>query len=273
MDGVRRIPSLAELVAAMAGGGLDLNSLAAVDSSLTGFYLAELGCVGEGGVLGKGGIASFRRYLKSDKLLNRGGSWLAGLLSVFVDGCSRSLFGNDENGWVPGDAPVVCFDLSELEGPVKAVAAAVCAEVVWGLAVSDPVCRLLVVDDVDTFSLRMGSVDVLLTIAKRSRKQQLGIMAVTSEVDGFLGSRGVVGYMTEYPGRSLLRNSSRKVVFSRGLRSLELVADVLGLPEDVFGFLSSESGRRGVYLLETGEVFPVEVGPTIEESGTFASLG
>ena len=63
------------------------------------------------------------------------------------------------------------------------------------------------------------------------------------------------------------------MVFSRGLRSLELVADVLGLPEDVFGFLSSESGRRGVYLLETGEVFPVEVGPTIEESGTFASLG
>ena len=125
---------------------------------------------------------------------------------------------------------------------------------------SSPAPRLLVVDDVATvFSERPGSVEVLLMMVKRFRRQRLGVMTATGAVEEFLDGEDAAGDVVKYPGRSLLQNASRKMVFGEGMECLGLVSEVLGVSEDDRLFLSEGVRRSGLYLVDSGDVCFVEV--------------
>ena len=141
---------------------------------------------------------------------------------------------------------------------MRAVAGSVCAEVVWRLAVSDPVPRLLVVDEFQSVLAVPGGADVLMTIIKRARKARLGVMTVTGEVQEFLWGVHELGGAAGHPGRSLLQNSAVKVVFGSGLAARSPLVDALGLSEDVDSFLSGVMSGQSVLVTESGDVCSVE---------------
>ena len=59
--------------------------------------------------------------------------------------------------------------------------------------------------------------EALITIVKRARKYQLGLMTITQDA-GLLGGDQSAGLITGHAGRSLLQNSAMKLAFSRTRR-------------------------------------------------------
>ena len=258
-DLAKRISSLGSLVGVMLEGQVNLDLKAKIDRCLIGFYEREL--VNDNGsrVLGKGGIAAFHRYLESPEAREKGGEELAHLLSPFATGSSRFLMRDDAKELLHNEAPVTSFNLKNLAGPMKAVATSVCSEVVWGLAVTDPKPRLLVVDECWTVLATPSGAEALITIVKRARKYQLGLLTITQDVQDFLAEQSGVGLITGHAGRSLLQNSATKLAFSQDPAALGPVIEALGLADDVGQFLAGALRGQGVLVGESGDVYPVEV--------------
>ena len=256
-DLTKRISSLASLVGVMLEGQVNQHLKAVIDRCLTGFYARELkkGLT----VLGEGGMKEFHEYLESDDAEGKGGKELAHLLSPFATGSARFLMRGDARELLHNEAPVTSFNLKNLAGPMKPVATSVCSEVVWGLAVTDPKPRLLVVDECWTVLATPSGAEALITIVKRARKYQLGLMTITQDVQDFLAEQAGVGLMTGHAGRSLLQNSATKLAFSQDPAALGPVIEALGLADDVGQFLAGALRGQGVLVGESGDVYPVEI--------------
>ena len=230
-----------------------------IDRCLTGFYAMELKKDRESKMLGEGGMADFHKYLESEEAVEKGGEKLAHLLSPFATGSARFLMRGDARELLHNEAPVTSFNLKNLAGPMKPVATSVCSEVVWGLAVTDPKPRLLVVDECWTVLATPSGAEALITIVKRARKYQLGLMTITQDVQDFLAEQAGVGLITGHAGRSLLQNSATKLAFSQDPAALGPVVDALGLADDVGQFLAGALRGMGVLVGESGDVYPVEI--------------
>ena len=258
-DLTKRISSLCSLVGVMLEGELNQSRKAMIDGCLTGFYAQELRRVEPGEMLGRGGMKAFHDYLLSEEAQERGGAELAHLLSPFATGSARHLMQGDARDLHAYEAPVTAFNLKNLSGAMKPVATSVCSEVVWGLAVTRPRPRLLVVDECWTVLATPSGAEALITIVKRARKYQLGLMTITQDVQDFLAEQQGVGLMQGHAGRSLLQNSATKLAFSQDPAALPLVADALALSEDVSRFLAGALRGQGVLINEAGNFFPIEI--------------
>ena len=264
-DLAKRIASLRALVGVMLEGDLDGELKATIDRALSGFYAKELSEREPGGRLGTGGVHSFYEYLQTDVAKAFGGDRLAHLLSPFATGSSRFLMRGDARDLMVNEAPVTSFNLKNLSGALKPVAISVCAEVVWGLAVTSPRPRLLVVDECWTVLASPSGAEALITIVKRARKYQLGLMTVTQDVQDFLAENSQGGVITGHAGKSLLQNSATKLAFSQDPGALPQVVEALGLDDDVGAFLAGSLRGQGVLIGETGSVYPIEITSTVEE--------
>lgn len=258
-DLTKRISSLCSLVGVMLEGQVDQDLKAVIDRCLTGFYAEELKNDSGSKMLGKGGMAAFHEYLESDDASEKGGTKLAHLLSPFATGSARFLMRGDARELLHNEKPVTSFNLKNLAGAMKPVATSVCSEVVWGLAVTDPKPRLLVVDECWTVLATPSGAEALITIVKRARKYQLGLMTITQDVQDFLAEQAGVGLITGHAGRSLLQNSATKLAFSQDPAALAPVVEALGLAADVGQFLAGALRGQGVLVGESGDVYPVEI--------------
>ena len=239
---------------------------ASVDRCLSGFYAKELSqAEGDRKILGQGGMADLHAYLENDAPADAGGKHLAHLLSPFATGSARFLMRGDARDLLDQEAPVTSFNLKNLPSRMKPVATSVCAEVVWGLAVTNPRPRILIVDECWTVLATPSGAEALLTIVKRARKYQLGLMAITQDVQDFLAENANAGLITGHAGKSLLQNSALKLAFQQDAAALPLVASALGLNDDVTGFLSASMRGQGVLVGERGDCYPVEIVSTPEE--------
>ncbi len=263
-DLTKRISSLCSLVGVMLEGQVDTELKAVIDRCLTGFYGKELLESGED-ILGQGGMGAFHAYLMSEEAKEMQGRRLAHLLSPFATGSSRFLMRGDSESLLENEAPVTSFNLKNLAGPLKPVATSVCSEVVWGLAVSKPRPRILVVDECWTVLATPSGAEALITIVKRARKYQLGLMTITQDVQDFLAESSGLGAITGHAGRSLLQNSATKLALSQDPAALPQVVDALGLPEDVGQFLAGALRGQGVLVNEAGSFFPLEIVSTALE--------
>ena len=264
-DLTKRISSLCSLVGVMLEGELDQNRKAQIDRCLTGFYAGELKRVGPGEMLGQGGIQGFHDYLESDEAQPMGGIELAHLLSPFATGSARFLMRGDSRNLLENEAPVTSFNLKNLAGPMKPVATSVCSEVVWGLAVTHPKPRILVVDECWTVLATPSGAEALITIVKRARKYQLGLMTITQDVQDFLAEQQGAGLIQGHAGRSLLQNSAMKLAFSQDPAALPSVVEALGLSDDVGQFLAGSLRGQGILVNEAGSCFPIEIVSTTLE--------
>ena len=263
-DLAKRITSLGSLVAVMLEGQVDQRLKASIDACLMGFYRSELR-EKRGGILGRGGMGKFHEYLESDEGSVLGGDDLAHLLRRFATGSSRYLLQEDGRNLLEDEKPVTSFNLKNVAGPLKPVATAICAEVVWGLAVTSPRPRRLVVDECWTLLETPSGAESLITIVKRARKYQLGLLTITQDVQDFLSENHNVGTITGHAGRSLLQNSATKLALAQDPAALGLVAEALGLSPEFEQFLEGVGRGQGVMVGERGDVYPVEIVSTNAE--------
>ena len=263
-DLTKRISSICSLIGVMLEGELDGEMKASVDRCLIGFYGKELLTSG-GDLLGQGGMAAFHAYLESPEAEDAGGKKLAHLLSPFATGSSRFLMRGDAESLLENEAPVTSFNLKNLSSSLKPVATSICSEVVWGLAVTNPRPRILVVDECWTVLATPSGAEALITIVKRARKYQLGLMTITQDVQDFLSEAPGLGVIASHAGRSLLQNSATKLALSQDPAALPQVVDALGLSDDVGNFLAGALRGQGVLVSETGTCFPIEIVATDEE--------
>ena len=269
-DLAQRVSSLSSLVNVMLEGKVDLDLKASIDRCLMDFYLGELDKFSEeeraGARLGSGGMAAFHDFLKTPGCRDvEGGQRLFHLLSLFSTGSARYLMEKDARDLVNDEASVTSFNLKNLTGTLKPVATAMCAEVVWGLGVSDPKPRLLVVDECWTMLATPSGAEALITIAKRARKYSLGLMSITQDVQDFLSEDKSGGVITGHAGRSLLQNSATKLALSQDPAALPMVVDALALSDSNGAFLAGALRGQGILVGEQGNTFPVEIVSTLEE--------
>ena len=265
-DLTSRISSLCSLVGVMLEGEVDTRRKAIIDRCLTGFYARELQDVeGNGGVLARGGIRDFYRYLESDEAEPFGGLELAHLLSPFATGTARFLMEDSSHNLLENEAPVTSFNLKNLSSSLKPVATSICSEVVWSLAVSSPRPRRLVVDECWTVLATPSGADALINIVKRARKYQLGLLTITQDVQDFLAEHSGVGAITGHAGRSLLQNSAMKLALSQDPAALPQVVDALGLSQDEGAFLAGSLRGQGLLINESGTSFPMDIVSTALE--------
>lgn len=265
-DLAKRVSSLCSLVGVMLEGELDQDLKAVIDRSLMGFYAHELRKASDQDrILGRGGIGAICEYLESEEAQSWGGAKLAHLLSTFATGTAQYLMSGDARDLLGYEAPVTSFNLKNLPNRMKPVATSVCSEVVWGLAVTNPRPRILIVDECWTVLATPSGAEALLTIVKRARKYQLGLMAITQDVQDFLAENSSAGLITGHAGKSLLQNSALKLALQQDAAALPLVQGALGLNDDVAGFLAGSVRGQGVLVGERGDCYPLDIVSTAQE--------
>ena len=267
-DLMLRIAGLAKLVEIMLQGEVDQRRRAAIDSCLTGYYRFELERVFDGDTqydtfLGNGGMNSFYEYLKGSGQ-GESAEEMSNLLERFATGSVQYLMSGTGGGLFENERPVTTFNLRHLTGDLKPVATSVCSEVVWGLAISKPQDRVLVVDECWTVLATPSGAEALITIAKRARKYKLGLLCITQDVQDFLSEDSSGGAIAGHAGVSLLQNSGTKLILSQDPAALPLVAEALQLNEDCLRYLKSVSRGQGLLMTDDGN-FPMEIVSTPEE--------
>ena len=266
--------NLCYLMRVMLQGDVDQEASAIIDRCVSGFYANELRKLGEAGMspqgqlLGSGGMRQFFGYLKSDDAPENA-IWLANMMERFAVGNVRFLMASSDEGvsddLMTDERPVTTFNLRSLSDQLKPVAVSVCAEVVWGLAVSRPRPRIMVVDECWTVLSTPEGSAVLLAIVKRARKYKLALMAVTQDVQDFLATiegKGVSGHA----GLSLLQNACDKFVLAQDDNVYENVCDVLNLTRTSREFLRTVGRGQGLLVSAGSGQFPVEMISTVKEN-------
>lgn len=262
-----RLLVLVKLISVMLQGEVNQARIAAIDSCLTGFYRQELRLRENSGddplVLGAGGMEAVYEYLRSGEQGERGEE-LAGLLERFVTGSVQYLMAGSGHGMFEREAPVTTFNLRHLNDDLKPVATLVCSEAVWGLAVSQPRNRVLIVDECWTVLKTLTGAAALLEIVRRARKYHLAMTCITQDIQDFLGEDSGAGAVMGHAGITLLNNSDTKFVLSQSLTTLPLVGNALGLDDTSVQYLKGVARGQGLLVSERGN-FPVEVLSTPEE--------
>ena len=266
-DLTRRIASLGPLMGVMLEGHVEPYRKAIIDRCLTGFYAKELrNSEGSRPVLGRGGMKDFHEFLESDEASAWGGPELGHLLSPFATGSARYLLQERSENLLENEAPVTSFNLKNLSSSLKPVATSVCSEVVWGLAVSDPRPRRLVVDECWTVLQTPSGAEALINIVKRARKYQLGLLTITQDVQDFLAENHAVGGIVGHAGISLLQNSAMKLALSQDPAALPQVISALGLNADEGDFLAGCLRGQGLLIDALGSSFPLDIVSTRMEA-------
>ena len=266
-----RVGGLVSLVEVMLQGEVDQRRQAIIDRCLVSFYGAQLKESGHSAKqlmsdqpeLGVGGMEAFFTFLRTGAE-GDDGMELAGLIERFATGTVQYLMGGSGRNLFADEAPITTFNMRNLSTALKPVATSVCSEVVWGLAISNPRNRFMVVDECWTVLSTPSGAEALLTIAKRARKYKLGLIPITQDVQDFLAEDANAGAISGHAGTALLQNSGSKMILSQDSAALPLVGTALQLNEDAMMFLKGCVTGQGLLITDQGK-FPVDVVATPEE--------
>jgi len=162
---------------------------------------------------------------------------LAAQLGRYVEGSLAGLFAGPTN--VALDRPLTVFDVQGLEQELRPVGLQLVAGHVWSQARREPRKRLLVVDEAWTLLQHADGGAFLAGMARRARKYQLGVVALTQDVADFLGSDH---------GRTVLANAAVKLALKQDDSSIGVVDPALDLSPDERRFLLSAAKGEGLLL-------------------------
>ena len=276
-----RIANLCCLVEIMLEGNVDLQAKSIIDRCMSGFYVSRLRRLRENGIplvgqqLASGGMRELYGYLKSREA-PEGAVWMAEMMERFATGSVQYLMSSSEEGvsndLMTNELPVTTFNLRNLSPALKPVATSVCAEVVWGLATTQPKPRIMVVDECWTVLATPQGAEALLTIAKRARKYRLALIAITQDVQDLL-AEDKEGGMQGHAGLSLLQNAADKFVLAQDDNVIDQVCDVLGLTPQSSEYLRTVGRGQGLLVSTRNGQFPVDVLATREEADLLEDRG
>ena len=189
---------------------------------------------------------------------------VAAMLSPFYSGSLKHLLSDEGEDLLNNEASITVFDLHRLESQMKPVAATVCSETVWSVAMRDPKPRLLVVDEVWSMMQSAEGSGFIVSMAKRARKHKLGLWAITQDVQDLLTTNISMG-IDGNAGRALLQNSACKLLLRQDPAISDTVAETFDLPDSIVRWLISSPRGSGLLISDEGN-FPISIEATPEET-------
>ncbi|HZC05321.1 MAG TPA: hypothetical protein VE338_06745, partial [Ktedonobacterales bacterium] len=143
---------------------------------------------------------------------------LADRLERYAHGSLAALFSSPTN--VALDAPLVVFDVRDLDGELRPLGLLLIADYVWTRVRQARQPHLLVIDEAWSLMQHTEGGRFLAGLARRARKHYLGLVTITQDVEDFLGSEW---------GRVVLANSSIQLLMKQDSTTIDAVSDAFHL--------------------------------------------
>lgn len=158
-----------------------------------------------------------------DTLLHMGGTGpqLAQRLRKYTTGTFAGIFSQQSNTNV--NNPMVVFNIRDLEDELRPVAMYIVLNFIWNKTKSDKRRRILIVDEAWQLMKYEDSANFMFSLAKRSRKYNLGITTISQDVEDFMGSR---------MGRAIVANASMQILLKQSSSAVDVLAGVFKLTSE-----------------------------------------
>ncbi|MBI1857045.1 DUF87 domain-containing protein [Candidatus Saccharibacteria bacterium] len=174
-----------------------------------------------------------------DTLLHMGGTGpqLAQRLRKYTTGTFAGIFSQQSN--IDINNPMVVFNIRDLEDELRPVAMYIVLNFIWNKTKAEKKKRILVVDEAWQLMKYEDSANFLFSLAKRSRKYNLGITTITQDVEDFMGSR---------MGRAIVANASMQILLKQSPSAVDVLADVFKLTSEEKKRLSQFPVGQGLFF-------------------------
>ena len=180
-----------------------------------------------------------------ETLLHMGntGPQLAQRLRKYTTGTFAGIFSQQSN--IDINNPLVVFNIRDLEDELRPVAMYIVLNYIWNKTKSDQKRRILIVDEAWQLMKYEDSANFLFSLAKRSRKYNLGITTITQDVEDFMGSR---------MGRAVVANASMQFLLKQSPSAVDVLADVFKLTTEERKRLSQFPVGQGLFFAGSNHV-------------------
>ena len=192
-----------------------------------------------------------------DTLLHMGnsGPQLAQRLRKYTSGTFAGIFSQQSN--LDINNPMVVFNVRDLEDELRPVAMYIVMNYVWNKTKADQKRRMLIVDEAWQVMQYEDSANFLFSLVKRARKYNLGVTAITQDVEDFMSSR---------LGRAIVANSSMQILLKQSPSAVGILADVFRLTSEEQKRLSQFPVGQGLFFAGKNHVHIQIVASPTEES-------
>jgi conjugal transfer ATP-binding protein TraC len=174
-----------------------------------------------------------------DTLLHMGntGPQLAQRLRKYTSGTFAGIFSQQTNTNI--NNPMVVFNIRDLEDELRPVAMYIVLNFIWNKTKSDRRKRILIIDEAWQLMKYEDSANFMFSLAKRSRKYNLGITTISQDVEDFMGSR---------MGRAIVANASMQILLKQSTSAIDVLADVFKLTSEERKRLSQFPVGQGLFF-------------------------
>ena len=174
-----------------------------------------------------------------DVLLHMGGTGpqLAQRLRKYTTGTFAGIFSQQSNTNI--NNPMVVFNIRDLEDELRPVAMYIVLNFIWNKTKSDKRRRILIIDEAWQLLKYEDSASFMFSMAKRSRKYNLGITTISQDVEDFMGSR---------MGRAIVANASMQLLLKQSTSAIDVLANVFKLTSEERKRLSQFPIGQGLFF-------------------------
>jgi len=165
------------------------------------------------------------------------GPALAQRLRKYTSGSFSGIFSTQSN--VDINNKFVVFNIRDLEDELRPIAMYIILNYIWNKVKSDKRKRILVVDEAWQLMKYEDSANFLYSIAKRARKYQLGLTAISQDVEDFLSSR---------MGRAIVANSSLQLLLKQNPSAIDVIGQVFKLTQSELARLTQFPVGEGLFF-------------------------
>ena len=174
-----------------------------------------------------------------DVLLHMGGNGpqLAQRLRKYTTGTFAGIFSQQSN--IDINNQMAVFNVRDLEDELRPVAMYIVLNYIWNKTKTDMKRRLLLIDEAWQLMKYEDSASFMFSVSKRARKYNLGITAISQDVEDFMGSR---------MGRAIVSNSSMQLLMKQSPSAVDMLSDVFHLTSEEKKRLSQFPVGQGLFF-------------------------
>ena len=165
------------------------------------------------------------------------GPQLAQRLRKYTTGTFAGIFSQQSNTNI--NNPMVVFNIRDLEDELRPVAMYIVLNYIWNKTKSDKKRRILIIDEAWQLMKYEDSANFMFSLAKRSRKYNLGITTISQDVEDFMKSR---------MGRAIVANASMQLLLKQSASAIDKLAEVFKLTSEEKKRLSQFPVGQGLFF-------------------------
>ncbi|NIM46786.1 MAG: DUF87 domain-containing protein [Candidatus Aenigmarchaeota archaeon] len=168
---------------------------------------------------------------------------LAQRLSKYTEGSFSGIFNQQTN--IDLSNKFVVFSIRDLEEQLRPIAMYIILNYIWNRVKSDMKRRLLIIEEAWQMMKYEDSAQFLFSIAKRARKNYLGLTCISQDVEDFLGSKY---------GRAVVTNSSLQILLKQSPASVDVITNTFNLTNEEKRLLTQFQLGEGLFFAGTNHV-------------------